>query len=309
MNPARYRLFISAVACLSTALCGDVQAAPRSSANYSIPTESVEPGGGRVESVNYRADASIGGITGVSSAPSEIVKHGYAGQLYDVVALSVSGPSTDNLNETASRQLQALPMADDLTTLAPLDPLTVVWSIVSGPIASLSSSGLATAGAVFQDSAAAIGGTAQGLSGQWSFTVLNVASDDYKSYAADGIDDSWQVEHFGEENADAAPAVDADGDGQNNLFEFTAGLLPNDPNSVFRLRVESVAGQPTQRRLIFSPRVEGRIYTPEFRTGLTSGDWDTLTGTTQIDSGGERSITDPNATGASKFYRIDITKP
>ena len=309
MNPARHRLLISAVACAATALGGALQAAPRSSANYSIPTESAEPGGGTVQSVNYRIDASVGGITGLSSAPAEMVKHGYAGQLYDLVALSVTGPSSDNLNENASRQLQAVPVADDLTMLAPLNPLTVVWSIVSGPIASVSSSGLATAGAVFQDAAAAIGGTAQGLSGQWSFTVLNVTSDDYKSYAADGIEDSWQVEHFGEENPDAGPLVDFDGDGHNNLFEYTAGLLPNDATSVFRLRVENVAGQPAQRRLIFSPRVEGRTYTPQFRTGLASGDWGTLTGTTQIDSGAERSITDPNATGASKFYRIDITKP
>ena len=284
-------------------------AAPRNSANYSIIAETIDGGGTRVQSATYRIDASVGAVGGISSAPADTVKHGYAGQLYNLVALSVTGPSSDNLNENASRQLQAVPVADDLTTLAPLDRSSVAWSIVSGPIASVSSSGLATAGSVFQDAAGAISGTAQGLTGQWNLTVLNVTFDDYKSYAADGIDDAWQVGHFGEENPEAGPQVDPDGDGQNNLFEYTAGLVPTEVTSVFRLRIENVPGQPNQRQLVFNPRFEDRTYTPQFRTGLTTGDWDPLTGTTQSDNGSERTVTDPNATDPARFYRIEITKP
>jgi hypothetical protein len=68
-----------------------------------------------VQSASYRFDTSVGTVGGISSAPSETVKHGYVGQLYDLTALAVSGPPTDVLNERATRQLQAVPIADDLT--------------------------------------------------------------------------------------------------------------------------------------------------------------------------------------------------
>lgn len=43
--------------------------------------------------------------------------------------------------------------------------------------------------------------------------VRNIAADDFGKYAGDGIDDDWQVLYFGENNADAAPEIDADGSG------------------------------------------------------------------------------------------------
>ncbi|MEN9021767.1 MAG: hypothetical protein ABF370_14810, partial [Verrucomicrobiales bacterium] len=55
--------------------------------------------------------------------------------------------------------------------------------------------------------------------------------DDFGSYAGDGLPDDWQVQYFGEDNADAGPNVDADGDGDSNLYEYHARLLPNDPTS------------------------------------------------------------------------------
>ena len=100
-----------------------------------------------------------------------------------------------------------------------------------------------------------------------------------------------------------------DGDGQANLFEFTAGLVPTDPASRFLLTLTPVVGQPTQKKAIFSPLVAGRTYSVEFRTSLTSGAWAPLTGTTFSDVGNERTVTDPAATGATKFYRVNVSKP
>ncbi len=287
---------------------GVTNAAPRTSANYSISSETLDGGGARLQSSHYRVDASLGGITGTSVATSETVMHGYAGQLYDLVALSVTGPSFDTLDENTSRQLQAVPVADDLTTLAPLDPAAVTWSVLSGPIASISPGGLATAGSVYQDTAAALSGTALGLTGQWNFTVLNADADNYGSYAADGLEDTWQVQYFGADNANAGPTMDPDGDGQNNLFEFVAGLDPTDASSLFHLRIEKVVGQPNEKHLIFSPRFNDRTYTPQVGN-LISGEWESLTGSTQTDNGEERTVTDPSATDTSKFYRIQIAKP
>ena len=38
-------------------------------------------------------------------------KGGFVGELYDIVALSITAPPSTNLNETASRQLVAAPLA------------------------------------------------------------------------------------------------------------------------------------------------------------------------------------------------------
>lgn len=305
-SPVRVVLSAAAAVCI---VAPASPAAPRTSQNYAVSAETIDTGGARVQSANYRVDASLAALGGISSAAGiDTVKHGYAGQLYDPVALRVSAPSSDALNENTSRQLEAVPVADDTTTLPALNPSLVQWSVLSGPVA-ISTSGVATAATVYADRPAAISGTANGLSGQWNLTVLNVGLDDYGSYAGDGIDDAWQVNYFGENNSNAAPAADPDGDGQHNLFEFTAGLAPDDPNSLFRLRIDNVAGQPGHRRLIFSPRLADRTYVPQFRASLTSGEWAPLPGTIETENGTERTITDPNATGAAKFYRIDITKP
>ena len=67
------------------------------------------------------------------------------------------------------------------------------------------------------------------------------------SYAADGVGDDWQFQYFGLNNPNAAPLLDPDGDGQNNLFEFTAGLVPTNPLSRFLVSIAPVPGQPTHR--------------------------------------------------------------
>jgi hypothetical protein len=64
-----------------------------------------------------------------------------------------------------------------------------------------------------------------------------------------------------------------------------------------------------RKNLIFSPRLGDRTYSVEFRNELTPGSWAPLGGTTQSDNGQERTVTDLNATGATKFYRIQINKP
>ncbi|MEY2546358.1 MAG: hypothetical protein QOG48_1475 [Verrucomicrobiota bacterium] len=287
---------------------------PRSSANYSIPTDSTDAAGSHVQSANYSVNGSAAGEFGagsnaIATSVAYAGKNGFVGQLYDLVALSVTAPPSANLNETANRQLLAAPLADDATTLAAFDPSTVGWSIVSGPIASISTGGLATAGTVYQDTPATIGGSAQSLSGQLNLTILNVTNDDFGAYANDQIDDSWQVQYFGQPpNSLAGPNVDADGTGQTNLFKFVAGLNPLD-GSRFTLSILQVSGQPSQKQLVFQPIVSGRTYTPQFATGLTTPNWSALTGTTQIDNGNQRTVTDPNATPAPKYYRLQISKP
>lgn len=288
--------------------------AGRTSASYSIPVDSTDAAGARVQSANYSINGSGVGEPGAGANPVTTSaaynsKAGYVGGLYDVIALSVTAPPSSNLNENTTRQLAAAPLADDGSTLAALIPTAVSWSVNNGPITSISSSGLATAGVVYQDTAAAIGATAQSLVGQLNLMILNVTTDDFGAYAGDGIDDAWQVQYFGQPpNPLAGANVDADGTGQTNLFKFVAGLNPLD-YSRFTMSVVSVPGQPGQKNLVFSPLASGRAYTPQFKTSLTNPTWQPLTTTMPIDNGTQRTVTDPNAAPAPKYYRVQISKP
>ena len=132
--------------------------------------------------------------------------------------------------------------------------------------------------------------------------------DDLGSYADDGINDNWQTRHFGAPpNANAAPSVDVDGDGHSNLFEYIAGLNPTSRDSQLSVRLEPVAGQPGHMRVIIRPLVPGRTYTTKSATTL--GVPMTALGSSIVsDANGERTVIDTGATGAFRFYSIEINR-
>ena len=293
------------------ALCGVFTAAhagPRSSASYSIVTESFDAGGGKSASALYSAAASIGPVTGIATAaaPAVAAKNGYIGQLYEITGLTLTAASL-NVNEGTTDQLAAWQALDDATFLA-VPAASVAWSVASGPLTGVNAGGLATAGIVFQDTAATAQGSYLGSTGTLALTVKNVNTDDYGTYAADGIDDAWQNQFFGLNNPNAAPTVDFDGTGQTNLFKYLAGLNPLD-GSRFTLTLAPVAGQPAQKNVIFTPRLIDRTYTVTFKTDLNAATWTPLPGGIVTDAGQQRTVTDPAATGATKFYHVEITKP
>jgi len=298
-------LGLTALLVLATA----AHAGPRTSTNYNIPTDTTDAGGQRTTSTSYSNDGSVGGVVGIStvSSPAQTAKAGYIGQLYEVTALQLAA-SPATINETSTRQLSAAQVLDDDSTLA-VSAASVTWSVMAGPLSGINASGLATAATVFEDSAATAQGAFEGLTGQLALTVLDTIPDNFGSYAADGLDDAWQNQYFSANPADAAPLLDPDGDGQNNFFEFTAGLIPTDPASRFLLRVEPVPGQPTQKNLVFSPRFVDRSYVVKFSTDLSPGPWGDATVSVPSDNGIERTVTDTAASETRKFYRVEITKP
>jgi hypothetical protein len=294
------------------ALVGSLATLPadqRESANYSILADTLDAGGQRITSANYTIDTSLSPVTGISetAAPAEIAKNGYVGQLFDITGLVVAAAQPE-VAETASVQLVARYQLDDATFLA-IAPNTVTWQILSGPIASIAADGIATTAAVYEDTPATASGTLGTLSGTLALTVLNTIPDNYGSYAGDAIDDAWQIRYFGLDNPLAAPDLDPDGDGETNLFEFIAGVDPTDPNSHFRFRIESVPGEPAQKNLIFSPRLEDRTYTALSAETLSAAAFAPLPSFSITDNGDERTLTDLNATVPAKFYRIGISKP
>ena len=297
---------------LSTLILTAAAHAGRTSADYAITAEALDFGGQPVASADYTIDGSIGAVAGISGeATSAIVaKHGYSGQLYDLLGYSGLLASENYPPELGTTQLLLMRAADDGTRIV-TPTAGVTFSVLSGPLTGISPTGLVTAGAVYQETEAMVGATSAAFAGQFTFPlfVQDTIPDNFGSYAGDGIGDDWQFLHFGLNNPLAAPTLDPDGDGQANLFEFTAGLVPTDPASRFTLRLEKVPAQATHRRVIFNPRLADRSYVVKAKDSLVAGSWEILGAFDESDNGDERTVTDLDATGTSKFYKVEITKP
>lgn len=291
------------------AFCCTASAGARSSADYSISTESIDAGGATLASADYSVNTSINDAGSVVSAATSgyLAKSGFVGQLFDVVGVIPTAPSL-GVNEGLTLQLGVAQVLDDGTRL-PLSPSLAAWSVVGGPISSIQFNGLASAATVYQDTPATVRASCQGFTGSLTLDVLNVNTDDFGSYAADGLPDEWQTQYFGQNNPDAAPNKDATGSGQTNLFKYVAGLDPTDRNTVFRVTVQPVSGQPGQKQIVFGPVLPDRSYTVFYKTNLTDTTWTPLAGATQSDSDQERTVTDTNATGKAKFFRVQVSKP
>jgi uncharacterized repeat protein (TIGR03803 family) len=127
----------------------------------------------------------------------------------------------------------------------------------------------------------------------------------------DGIPDWWRAQYFGGNgtttNNQSCAACDADGTGQNNLFKYVAGLDPTNAASAFVFSIQDVNG--TQKSLTYGSIAAGRIYTPQFRTNLLTGNWGPLTFSDPTTNNNQVTITDPNATQTTRFYRIGISFP
>ncbi len=280
-----------------------------SSANYALAPDAIDHGGLRGTSANYTLNASaMPGGEGTSTNYTS--RTGFAGQLADAIATAIdifASPLT--VNEGGARQLGGTLIFDDLST-SPLDANSITWSVQSGPIASINSGGLATATTVYEDTAAVVQGAYQAFTDTLNLTVLNTLPDNFSTYAADGIDDDWQVLHFNlPPNANAAPGADPDHDGQDNLLEFFAGVTPTDAASRFLIDIAPVPGQPAHQAISFSPRFATRTYTVQSSTTLLGGSWSPLSSFTSSDNALMRTVTDLSAAGPWKFYRVHITKP
>lgn len=285
-------------------------AGPRSSTSYTLITDAIGAGGEHSTSAAYTNDGSAGGMTGLATAasPAQTMKSGYIAQLTDATALQLAA-SPLTMDEGGTRQLSASLLNDDLTTTGLL-ATAVSWGVQSGPVSSVTAGGLATAGVVYQNTDATVSGLHATFSSTLTLSVLNVNTDDLPGYSGDGIDDAWQFQYFGLNNPLAAPGAVTDGTGLTNLFKFTAGLIPNNSASKFTFDPQAVPAAPGQMKLVIHPRLADRTYTIRTSTTLGTGAvWTTLTGHTISDNGLTRTITDTDASGARKFYRVEILKP
>ncbi len=277
------------------------------SANYSLVPDAVDSGGLRGTSASYSLNASaMAGGAGASSGYT--TRTGFAGQLEDPVsggavpiAIRITAlPAA--LNEAGSRQLAAFILNND-GRLTPLAADSVSWSVQSGPLTGISAGGLATAAGVYQDSAALVRGTWESFAATVNLTVLNTLPDNFSTYAGDGLPDDWQVQYFGLNNAKAAPMLDPDGDGWDNLFEYHACLNPADRFSTFSLHISDAPGGGHQ--VTFSPRLPDCIYSLQGSNDLRL--WTPVAGATS-DAGSLRTILDPAGAGRRRFYFMEVRR-
>jgi hypothetical protein len=289
-----------------------------SSANHQLlhAPPGTPAGGGAVSGGNetISAEISVGGeshgVPGEITAFGTQAKPNLIGQLYDPRTLAVSAmPAT--VEERGTRQLTATATLDDGTTLA-VAATEVVWSEHSEALAGIGTAGLVTAASVYQDESATVHGSHHGITDPdgFSLTVLNISTDDFGTYAADGIDDDWQVGWFGlPPNADAAPTADPDADQQDNRFEFLSGFSPIDPLARFAMTVVAVDRVAGTADLQLNRVIPDRIYTllssPDLITPFSPIANLPVMAVPQTDV----IIRDTSATAPRNFYRIGISKP
>ncbi|MEO8613996.1 MAG: hypothetical protein ABI600_02560 [Luteolibacter sp.] len=283
----------------------------RTSADYLIAAETLDFGGQHATSADYASDASIAVIVDTSAEPitPAIARSGYIGQLYELIGYGLLA-STYYPPELGTTQLFTVRTADDGTNVV-IPTTGFTFSVLSGPLTSVSATGLVTAGAIYQNTAAIVGATSAAFAGQLMLplNVQDTIPDNYGTYAGDGLPDSWQFQYFGLDNPLAAPLLDPDGDGQDNRFEYTAGIVPTDPLSRFFFRIEKDPGVSDYKKLIFSPTLPDRTYTVESNTTLTGGIWAPLIDVEDDSQQPVRTVIDRAASETKKFYHVEITKP
>ncbi len=296
------------------------------SADYSIGPFGLDGGGLAGSSAAYSVNpATAPGAAGASA--NYAVRSGYAGQLLDLAGIAIDEPTSPmTLNEGGTLQLAVSEVYDDSTRgILPVE--SVSWSVQSGPLASINSTGLATAGSVYQNTVA-VGRAAVGsLSDTVNLTIANTGLDDFAPYATDGLPDVWQVRYFGLNGTQAGIASDADFDSLSNLQEYAFGTDPLQASgaavqwsgSTFQSAGVPVPYATTVNgvfsyRAVFSRRKDysaaGLSYAVEFSADLATWKASTVTPTPLADNGEIEAVYVPylifvNGKKA-KFFRVKV---
>ncbi len=288
---------------LAAVACPAAHAGTRTSASYTISTDTADFGGVRTTSNSYTNDGGVEVVAGISSvaSPAYTCRDGYVDQLTEVVSLAVTSAAS-SIAQATTVQLSGTATLDDATTSA-LFGSDIAWSAVAYPFLSVNKLGqLAASTNVYASPVGTVTGMYLGATGSTTVTVNG-------PYAGEGIPDAWLLQYFPTPpNPNAAPSADADGTGQNNLFKYLAGLNPLD-GSRFVLTISPVPGQSGQKALTLTPVYSGRTYTPQFSATLISHTWQTLTNLSTNDNGTTRTVTDLGAGSSPRFYRVQISIP
>lgn len=285
--------------CAITAAQGE----PAASTDYQIHAHAIDAAGGASSSADYsQRTVSVGLTSGRITSSSDEAKAGYVGQLYDITGFTIAAAGA--FHEGSTHSLSGFHVLDDATRIA-IPPTSITWSILYGPLVSISSAGLLTADVVYQNTTASVRGVYFSLTSDLPLTVLDVNPDNFGAYAGDAMSDLWQVQYFGLNNPLASPAADGDGDGQNNAFEYLVGTLPTSNISRFTVQVSPAFPGSNQNVITISPYNYGLNYEIQWSTDLIN--WDPLeTIIEDYPVGPGWEYRDGNSSSTRGFYRVQI---
>ena len=119
----------------------------------------------------------------------------------------------------------------------------------------------------------------------------------------DGMDDSWELQYFGDLTRDGTG--DFDNDGLSDLSEFFAGTLPNDPSSV--LRIIRVVPNPGVGNFLEWTSVPGKRYRVQHKSSLSSAVWLELPGEVEATGATTSTMDNTLSGGLPRFYRIAVS--
>lgn len=116
----------------------------------------------------------------------------------------------------------------------------------------------------------------------------------------DGMDDAWEITHFGNLSRDGSG--DSDNDGQTDLQEFMAGTDPNNNQSL--LAITQLTTTPGVGFSIQWLSVPGKYYRVQYNDTLSPAGWKNL-GADVLANGSSTSVTDSTVPqSAQRFYRV-----
>jgi 1,4-alpha-glucan branching enzyme len=131
-------------------------------------------------------------------------------------------------------------------------------------------------------------------------------------FVGDGIPDWWRLQWFGSSSSTnstactaCCAACDADGTGQNNFFDYVAGLNPTDPTQIFTVQI---AASNQVMNLTFGPINDGLTYTVQSSPDLVN--YSGLASSTAPQTNGSQvAISDLAPWPSNEFYRVQISLP
>ncbi len=118
---------------------------------------------------------------------------------------------------------------------------------------------------------------------------------------SDGLDDGWEITHFG--NLNAGPADDPDTDGLTNLEEFLAGTDPKSANFL----IQPVTITTEGKLHVTWNTAPGKSYQLQFRESLGTGAWTNI-GEARSSAGNTLSSDISLQGSASGFFRIQMAQ-